>query len=223
VTSKDSYPGAGSFVPGEQASLAAVAEAVQACRGCDLYQHATQAVSGRGPASASVVLIGEQPGDAEDRAGEPFVGPAGKLLDRALGEAGISPEVTYTTNAVKHFRWRPDPRGGKRRIHERPDTWQVRACWPWLAAELSRLAPRVVVTLGATAGQALFGSSFKVTSERGTQISWPAPGPSGGRTREVTVVPTIHPSAVLRADDRDAAYAGLVSDLRAAAAALGGD
>jgi uracil-DNA glycosylase len=220
VTSKDSYPGAGSFVPGDDASLATVAKAVQACRGCDLYQHATQAVFGRGSARASVVLIGEQPGDAEDRAGEPFVGPAGKLLDRALAEAGISPEVTYTTNAVKHFRWKPAPRGGKRRIHERPDARQVKACWPWLAAELARLQPRVVVTLGATAGQALFGSSFRVTSERGTQVSWPAPGP--GRAREVTVVPTIHPSAVLRADDRDAVYAGLVSDLRAAATALGG-
>jgi DNA polymerase len=222
VTGRDSYPGASSFVPGEEASLAAVAKAVQACRGCDLYQRATQAVFGRGPASAPVVLIGEQPGDTEDRVGEPFVGPAGKVLDRALAEAGISPQATYTTSAVKHFRWRPDPRGGKRRIHERPDTGQVRACWPWLAAELSRLAPRVVVTLGATAGQALFGSSFTVTSARGTQISWPAPSPSGGQTREVTVVPTIHPSAVLRADDRDAAYAGLVRDLRTAAAALGG-
>ena len=128
--------------------------------------------------------------------------------------------MTYTTNAVKHFRWKPEPRGGKRRIHERPDTWQVKACWPWLAAELSRLRPRVVVTLGATAGQALFGSSFRVTSERGTPVSWPAPGRPEGRTRPVTVVPTIHPSAVLRADDRDSAYAGLVSDLRAAAAAL---
>jgi DNA polymerase len=222
VTDEDSYPGAGSFVPGNDASLAAVAKAVQGCRGCDLYQRATQAVFGRGSARARVVLVGEQPGDAEDRAGEPFVGPAGKLLDRALADAGISPKVTYTTNAVKHFRWKPEPRGGKRRIHERPDTWQVRACRPWLEAELSRLAPRVVVTLGATAGQALFGSSFRVTSERGTHISWPAPGPAEGRTRQVTVVPTIHPSAVLRADDRDSAYAGLVSDLRAAAAALHG-
>jgi uracil-DNA glycosylase len=222
MTGKDSYPGAGSFVPGNDANLATVANAVQDCRGCDLYKRATQAVFGRGPARAPVVLIGEQPGDAEDQAGEPFVGPAGKLLDRALADAGISPKVTYTTNTVKHFRWKPEPRGVKRRIHERPDTWQVKACWPWLAAELSRLQPSVVVTLGATAGQALFGSSFKVTSEHGTQISWPAPGRAEGRTRQVTVVPTIHPSAVLRADDRDAAYAGLVSDLRAAAAALGG-
>ena len=177
---------------------------------------------GQGAAKAEVVLIGEQPGDAEDRAGKPFVGPAGKLLDRALADAGIDPAITYTTNAVKHFRWKPDPRGGKRRIHERPDTWQLRACWPWLAAELARLTPSVVVPLGATAGQALFGSSFRVTGARGTQIRWCAPALRDGEEREVTVVPTIHPSAVLRADDRDAAYAGLVSDLCAAAAVLPG-
>ncbi len=131
--------------------------------------------------------------------------------------------MIYTTNAVKHFRWKPDPRGGKRRIHERPETWQMRACWPWLAAELARVRPRVVVTLGATGGQALFGSSFRVTGSRGTRISWSAPAPGEGETREVIVVPTIHPSAVLRADDRDAAYAGLVSDLRAVASALDSD
>jgi uracil-DNA glycosylase len=130
--------------------------------------------------------------------------------------------TAYKTNAVKHFRWKPAPGGGKRRIHERPDTWQVRACWPWLEAELARLAPGVVVTLGATAGQALFGNSFRVTSARGTQIRWSAPGRRGGEEREVTVVPTIHPSAVLRAEDRDGAYAGLVSDLRVAAAAFPG-
>jgi len=220
VRDKDSYPSTGKFVPGDGASLAEVARAAQQCRGCDLYERATQAVFGRGPDRATVVLVGEQPGDAEDKAGEPFVGPAGKLLDRALAEAGISPKVTYTTNAVKHFRWKPDPRGGKRRIHQKPETWQVRACYPWLAAELARLNPRVVVTLGATAGQALFGSSFRITDSRGTRISWPMPGPSEGQPREVTVVPTIHPSAVLRADDRDAAYAGLLTDLRAAATAL---
>ena len=220
---KNGYPGAAGFVPGDGATLAELAQAVQGCRGCDLYERATQAVFGRGSSDAAVVLIGEQPGDAEDKAGEPFVGPAGKLLDRALAEAGISPKVTYTTNAVKHFRWKPDPRGGKRRIHERPETGQMRACWPWLAAELARLNPRVVVTLGATAGQALFGASFRITTVRGTRIPWSAPGPSESATREVTVVPTIHPSAVLRADDRDAAYAGLVSDLHAAASALKND
>jgi uracil-DNA glycosylase len=214
------YPGAERFVPGSRASLATVARAARDCQGCDLHERATQTVFGHGAARPAVVLIGEQPGDAEDRAGRPFVGPAGKLLDRALADAGIDPGVTYTTNAVKHFRWRPAPRGGKRRIHERPDTWQVRACWPWLAAELARLAPGVVVTLGATAGQAMFGSSFRVTSARGTRIRWPAPGRREGAEREVTVVPTIHPSAVLRAEDRDGEYAGLVSDLCVAAAAL---
>jgi uracil-DNA glycosylase len=136
-------------------------------------------VFGAGKADARVMLIGEQPGDAEDRAGQPFVGPAGKLLDRALAEAGIAPEITYTTNAT-------------------------------------RLSPDVVVTLGAIAGRALFGSSFRVTQQRGTEVAWCAPA-SGGKEREITVVPTIHPSAVLRADDRDAAYRGLVSDLRVAA------
>lgn len=216
------YPGADRFVPDGRASLATVARAARGCQGCDLYERATQTVFGRGAARPAVVLIGEQPGDMEDRAGEPFVGPAGKLLDRALADAGIDPGVTYTTNAVKHFRWKPAPGGGKRRIHERPDTGQVRACWPWLAAELARLEPSVVVTLGATAGQALFGSSFRVTNARGTQIGWPAPGPRQGEEREVAVVPTIHPSAVLRAEDRDSVYAGLVSDLRVAAAALSG-
>jgi uracil-DNA glycosylase len=214
------YPGADGFVPEASASLSAVAEAVQTCHGCDLYERATQAVFGRGSADAALVLIGEEPGDAEDRAGLPFVGPAGKLLDRALGEAGIAKADTYTTNAVKHFRWKPAPDGGKRRIHQRPETWQVRACWPWLAAELSRLAPQVVVTLGATAGQALFGSSFRVTSQRGAPIRWQTPPLADRPGRDVTVVPTIHPSAVLRADDRDEAYAGLVGDLRAAASAL---
>jgi DNA polymerase len=214
------YPGAAGFVPGGRASLATVARAARGCQGCDLYEGATQTVFGLGAPSPAVVLIGEQPGDAEDRAGKPFVGPAGKLLDRALAEAGIDPGITYTTNAVKHFRWRPAPGGGKRRIHQRPDTWQVRACWPWLEAELARLAPSVVVTLGATAGQALFGSSFRVTSERGTRLRWCAPALRDGQEREVTVVPTIHPSAVLRAEDREAAYAGLISDLRAAAAAI---
>jgi uracil-DNA glycosylase len=121
VTAKGSYPGAGGFAPGDGVGLGGMAQAVQDCRGCDLYERATQAVFGRGSVRASVVLIEEQPGDAQDRAGEPFVGPVGKLLDRAPGEAGMSAKATHITNAVKHFRWRPDPRDGKRRIHERPD------------------------------------------------------------------------------------------------------
>jgi uracil-DNA glycosylase len=215
VAQSHGYPGAGEFVPGDDASLSAVAKAAAGCRGCDLYEHATQTVFGNGSARPLVMLIGEQPGDAEDREGQPFVGPAGKLLDRAIAEAGISPGDTYTTNAVKHFRWKPASGGGKRRIHQRPEAWQVRACFPWLAAEVSRLAPSIVVTLGATAGQALFGSSFRVGAQRGAAISWRAPG-----GRDVTVIPTIHPSAVLRADDRDAEFAGLVDDLRVAASAL---
>jgi DNA polymerase len=222
VPGNETYPGAGRFVPGDAASLTAVATAVQDCQGCDLYEHATQAVFGRGSSRAAVVLIGEQPGDMEDREGEPFVGPAGKLLDRALAEAGIDPDVTYTTNAVKHFRWKPEPHGRKRRIHQPPEAAHIRACWPWLAAELARLEPEVVVTLGATAGRALFGSSFRVTRQRGTKITWCSPGPPRQPEREVTVVPTIHPSAVLRADDRDAAYAGLVDDLRVAASSVPG-
>lgn len=210
------YPGAGAFVPDGRATLATLATAVQECQGCDLYERATQAVFSRGSRDASLMLIGEQPGDAEDRQGEPFVGPAGRLLDQALARAGISRDEAYLTNAVKHFRWKPDARGGRRRIHERPDAGQVRACRPWLDAELARLSARVVVTLGATAGQALFGSSFRVTERRGTAISWAIPAPGAG-PREVYVVPTIHPSAVLRADDRDAALAGLVADLRVAA------
>jgi uracil-DNA glycosylase len=222
MSDQHGYPGAGGFVPGDAAGLPAVSRAAEGCRGCDLYQRATQTVFGRGPADAAVVLIGEQPGDAEDRAGRPFVGPAGKLLDRALEEAGISPDDAYTTNAVKHFSWKPAPRGGKRRIHQRPESWQVRACWPWLAAELSRLAPQVVVTLGATAGQALFGSSFRVSAQRGTVIGWRAPSLGDHPGRDVSVVPTIHPSAGLRADDRDDAYAGLVGDLRVAASSVRG-
>jgi DNA polymerase len=220
VADRHDYPGAGDFVPGKDANLSEVAKAAEGCRGCDLYERATQTVFGRGAAGARMMLVGEQPGDAEDRAGEPFVGPAGKLLDRALAEAGISPQDTYTTNAVKHFRWKAAPHGGKRRIHQKPEAWQMRACWPWLAAELSRLSPEVVVLLGATAGQAVFGSAFRVTERRGTEISWRAPVRGDEPGRDVTVVATIHPSAVLRADDRDAVYAGLVSDLEIAAAAL---
>jgi DNA polymerase len=216
VADKDDFPGAGEFVPDGRPGLSALAAAVQDCRGCDLYERATQAVFGRGARGASLVLVGEQPGDAEDRQGAPFVGPAGRILDQALSQAGIRREDAYVTNAVKHFRWKPDPRGGKRRIHERPDAGQLRACRPWLDAELVQLSPRVIVTLGATAGQALFGSSFRVSAHRGALVSWEAPARGGG-VRDIDVVPTIHPSAVLRADNRDAALDGLVADLRVAA------
>jgi uracil-DNA glycosylase len=216
----EEYLGAGPFVPGGNASLADLASAAQACRGCDLYERATQAVFGAGSATASVMLIGEQPGDAEDRQGKPFVGPAGQVLDRALNDAGIPMDDAYITNAVKHFRWREDPRGGKRRLHQRPDAGQVRACSPWPGAEIERVNPRLTVTLGATAGQALFGSSFRVGAQRGTAVGWRPPGDAAAASAELTVVPTFHPSAVLRAEDREAAYHGLVTDLSVAARAL---
>ncbi len=217
------HRGAGSYVPRAAVTLTGLAAAAQHCRGCDLYERATQTVFGQGRKQAPMMLIGEQPGDAEDRQGTPFVGPAGKLLDRALAAAGIEPGTAYKTNAVKHFRWKPDSRGGKRRIHERPDTGQVRACRPWLDAELAALRPSVVVTLGATAGQALFGGSFRVNAQRGVPLPWPRADGSaehGAGEHKVTVVSTIHPSAVLRAGDRDALFDGLVADLRVAAAEL---
>jgi uracil-DNA glycosylase len=177
-----------------------------------------EGVFGEGAEDADVVLIGEQPGDMEDRQGKPFVGPAGRLLDKALGDAGIPRGRAYITNAVKHFRWKEAPRGGKRRIHQRPEAWQISACRPWLDAELSRVRPRILVTLGATAGQALFGSSFRVTKARGTPLCWR----SQPDAEELAVVATVHPSSVIRAndEDRDAAYADLVNDLRVAAEAL---
>jgi uracil-DNA glycosylase len=220
LADRHGYPTAAQFVP-DRGDLAALARAALGCRGCDLYERATQTVFGEGAAGADVVLIGEQPGDMEDRQGKPFVGPAGRLLDTALGDAGIPRDRSYVTNAVKHFRWKPAPGGGKRRIHQRPDLWEVSACRPWLDAELARLSPRVVVTLGATAGQALFGSSFRIGGVRGERQSW-RNGPDGG---ELTVVPTVHPSSVIRmrGAEHDEAYAALVKDLRVAAALLSGD
>jgi uracil-DNA glycosylase len=214
--------GAQPFLPEGRPSMAALARAARSCRGCDLYERATQAVFGTGAVPARLMLVGEQPGDAEERRGKPFVGPAGRVLDRALADAGVSASTTYLSNVVKHFRWREDSRGGKRRIHERPDPWQVRACMPWLSAEIERVNPRLLVTLGATAGQALFGSSFRVGVYRGEQLTWrlPANGSDAQAEAGLIVVPTIHPSAVLRADDRDAVYAGLVNDVRTAADVL---
>ena len=210
------YPGAGPFVPGHAAGLKAVAAAAADCQGCDLFKRAFQVVFGTGNPHAQIMLVGEQPGDAEDKHGEPFVGPAGRILERALCDAEISGEDTYVTNAVKHFRWRAAPNGGRRRVHERPDTWQIRACAPWLMAEIERVDPRVLVTLGATAGQALFGGSFRVNAQRGQAVAW-TPGGADGKSAGDTallVVPTIHPSAVLRArDERDSVYQGLVRDL----------
>ncbi|MFJ9148392.1 UdgX family uracil-DNA binding protein [Streptomyces sp. NPDC102270] len=201
------------FVPA-RGGLPALRKAAAGCRGCPLYRDATQTVFGTGDPHARVMLVGEQPGDQEDRQGKPFVGPAGKLLDRALAEAGIEPEHTYVTNAVKHFKFtQAEPR--KRRIHKSPTLREMTACGPWLAKELALVEPELIVVLGATAGKALLGSSFRVTQVRGTVLEEEIHG------RRERLVPTVHPSAVLRADDREAAYRGLVADLEVAVRALG--
>lgn len=220
----DAGAGAEPFVPHSR-SLKTLSAAAESCRGCDLYRNATQTVFGAGPRRARILLLGEQPGDQEDRMGAPFVGPAGKLLDRALAEAGLEEGDVYRTNAVKHFRWRPAPGGGKRRIHERPDQGQITACRPWLLAELDAIRPAVIVVLGASAGKSLYGSSFRVGAARGTVRTWTAPSPAGAADEDGTefeVVATIHPSAVLRADadDRQGMFDGLVADLRVAGQAV---
>ena len=210
------WPTAAPFVPAG-ADLAGLAAAMDGCRGCPLWEPATQAVPGAGPADARVVLVGEQPGDQEDVQGRPFIGPAGRLLDTALQDAGVDRSQAYVTNAVKHFKFRAQ---GKRRIHASPDTWEVRACTPWLQAEMAALRPEVVVLLGATAGKAVFGPSFRVTQSRGVLLPWPPSGDDATYGAGQALA-TLHPSAVLRADDRDAAYAGLVADLRVVADVLG--
>jgi uracil-DNA glycosylase family protein len=209
------FDGAGEWVPDEP-TMPDLRDAVQACRGCDLYRDATQAVMGSGDPGAAVMLLGEQPGDREDVAGEPFVGPAGKVLDRALAEAGIAPEQTYVTNAVKHFRFE---RRGKQRIHKSPSRGHVLACEPWLSAELEVVRPDGVVILGGTAGKAVYGSGFRVGEQRGRLLDWPGDKLAVHRP-PAWVLATIHPSAVLRSDDRDELYAGLVADLRVAAGAV---
>ncbi|MGI5141967.1 MULTISPECIES: UdgX family uracil-DNA binding protein [unclassified Streptomyces] len=203
------------FLP-RDGGLEAYRRAAAGCRGCPLYENATQTVFGKGEVSARVVLVGEQPGDQEDRAGEPFVGPAGRLLDKALAEAGVDRDTAYVTNAVKHFKFTVAERG-KRRIHKAPGLREISACRPWLRAELDLVRPEVVVVLGATAGKALLGGSFRVTKDRGSLLPMP------GTDEEQYVVATVHPSAILRADDREAAYAGLVSDLKVVARALNGN
>ncbi len=188
------------------------------CTDCDLHKLGTQTVFGEGAAPAPLVLVGEQPGDKEDKEGKPFVGPAGGVLDDALAAAGIDRSAIYTTNAVKHFKYRP---AGKRRLHQNPAAREVAACRPWLDAELDVVRPEVVVLLGATAGKAILGSAFRVTRDRGRFLDWPDGGPG---TRPGRLLATIHPSAVLRAPDaeaRSAAYDGLVADLQVAAGALG--
>jgi DNA polymerase len=198
---------AADYLP-ERLTLESLREAAKVCRGCELWRDATQTVFGEGPADAELVFVGEQPGDQEDKLGQPFVGPAGRIFDRALEEVGIDRSRIYVTNAVKHFKWEPR---GKRRIHQKPNAAELAACRPWLDSELAVVEPRVLVCLGATAAQALLGRAFRVTKQRGTPVDSPLAS---------VVVATIHPSAILRARDRDAEYAGFVADLERVAALL---
>jgi uracil-DNA glycosylase len=219
MPSAETFPGAGRWVPRDAHALDELKAAATGCRGCDLYENATQTVFGRGAAHARVVFVGEQPGDVEDRQGLPFVGPAGRLLREAVDDAGIDPAAVYITNAVKHFRYELR---GKRRIHQNPGPAHIEACRPWLVAEFSMLQPQLVVALGATAAKALFGPAFRVTRSRGELRPWPASAqhPEDFPVAQIQAMATIHPSAVLRADDRDAAYQSLVDDLKVAAAAV---
>ncbi len=210
--------GAQDFLP-ESRQLPDLAAAVQGCRGCDLYQDAEQAVFGDGSPSAQIMLVGEQPGDQEDRAGNPFVGPAGRLLDKALVAAGIERDRVYVTNAVKHFKFTRAERG-KRRIHKTPSRTEVVACRPWLIAELTSVHPDLVVLLGATAAKAMLGNDFRITAHRGEALSFPSD--DLGVDMAPHVVATVHPSSVLRGrpQDREQAFDALVSDLRFAAGLL---
>ncbi len=201
-------PGTAAPLVPERPTLPRLREAAAGCRACPLWKTGTQTVFGEGQAQAEVVLVGEQPGDREDREGRPFVGPAGRVLDEALEEAGIDRRRAYVTNAVKHFKWQAR---GKRRIHQKPNAEELAACRPWLDAELSVLRPEALVALGATAAQSLLGRSFRVTKQRGVPVeSDLAPH----------VLATVHPSSILRAPDDEArreAYAAFVDDLRVVA------
>ncbi|HEV2293817.1 MAG TPA: UdgX family uracil-DNA binding protein [Tepidisphaeraceae bacterium] len=201
------YPTAEAFLP-ERLTLPQLREASAGCRGCPLYKNATQTVFGEGAKGAQVVFVGEQPGDQEDLAGKPFVGPSGQLLDGALEKVGIERTTTYVTNAVKHFKFESR---GKRRIHSKPNAREIQACKPWLVAEMQVIKPAIVVALGATASQALMGSAFRVTRERGVprETQW-AP----------FTLATYHPSALLRMPDesaRERAYEEFLSDLKTVA------
>ncbi len=208
------HPGAAAWVK-KGASLQELAAALPGCRGCDLADNGSRPVFGNGPETARVAIVGEQPGDIEERRGQPFVGPAGRLLDRALEAAAIDRSTVWVTNSVLHFRFTQSA-PGQRRIHRTPDAYQVAACKPWLEAQLNRLRPELVIVLGATAAKALLGPAFRVTRQRGTLI----PGPPGSGAQ---LIATIHPSAVLRGEEneRDVMFEGLVADLRMAATVLG--
>ena len=203
---------AAALIP-EGASLDELRSLAAGCTACDLFRNATQTVFGDGAAGARVMLVGEQPGDREDLEGEPFVGPAGALLDRALLEAGIDRSQAYVTNVVKHFKWRP---AGKRRLHQKPGAEEIRACRPWLESEIAAVEPAVVVCLGATAAQALLGPAFRVTRQRGQFVPWEgAPA----------ILATVHPSSILRAPDegaRQTEMQAFVADLSVVASRLAG-
>ncbi|WP_043267715.1 UdgX family uracil-DNA binding protein [Streptomyces sp. CT34] len=214
---------AGPYVP-RRGGLVALRRAAAGCQGCPLFQDASQTVFGAGHAPARIMFVGEQPGDQEDRQGEPFVGPAGGLLKKAMREVDLDVDQAYFTNAVKHFKFTTATKG-KRRIHKPPSLREMTACRPWLTAELRLVRPEVVVALGATAGRALLGPSFRVTKDRGAPIPLPEETePEHRKTRRGRttglVVATLHPAAILRAEDRETPYAGFVSDLRVAAGAL---
>ena len=195
--------------PPRPQSVTELREAAAGCRACDLWEKATQTVFGEGAASARMMLVGEQPGDREDLEGKPFVGPAGRILDEGLQAAGIDRSRVYVTNAVKHFRF---TQRGKRRLHEKPNAQQIRACKPWLDSEISVVKPDIIVLLGATAAQAVMGPAFRVSKQRGEVM----PSPLG-----IPVLATVHPSSILRATDeaaREAAMASFIADLKVAAA-----
>ena len=219
MATTDAPIGAQAFIPSEADSLDELKAAAAGCKGCELYENATQTVFGRGAAHARIVFVGEQPGDVEDQKGLPFVGPAGRLLREAVDDASIDATDVYITNAVKHFRFELR---GRRRVHQTPGPAHIEACRPWLVAEFALLRPELVVILGATAAKALLGPAFRVTRSRGRVMPWPASAqhPEDFPVAQIRAIATIHPSAVLRADDRDAAYAGLVADLKVAAATL---
>jgi len=200
---------AADFLP-ERLSLTSLREAAAGCKGCHLWQVGTQTVFGAGAREAEVMFVGEQPGDYEDRAGKPFVGPAGRLLDEALVEAGIDRSTTYVTNAVKHFKWQAR---GKRRIHQKPNWAEMTACRPWLEAEVAVVQPRVLVLLGATAAQSLLGRQFRVTQNRGQLVE---------SDLAEAVTATIHPSAILRGEpeQRETEFAAFVDDMKFVAGLL---
>jgi uracil-DNA glycosylase family protein len=208
--------GASRWVP-DRLGKRRVAAGIRACQGCELYADATHGVPGEGPLNALIMLVGEQPGDQEDKQGRPFVGPAGRLLAKALTEAGLDQKSVYRTNAVKHFRWE---RRGSNRLHKTPGQRHVVACGPWLMAEIDMVRPQGLVLLGATAGKAVFGPSFRVGEVRGQQQDWPDTGPGLPKWAPDWVLATAHPSAVLRSRNRDEDFAALVEDLRTAASLI---